>query len=203
MVFDPRDEVRKERRAAKAAAASFVRACHSGDVEALNEAVDAINYSFEGWTCTLRKVAKEVREVSANIQSAFLNVWIESRMLPLRVVDHRALCVSARVLLPPYRGPALRLFRGASAKERRSHIYGLSWSADRAAGERFAIGFQDWDGGGVLLETIAPPEAIICAVSEAAGGYYDEKEYVVDRRHLKAVKLVGRYPKDSTSKFDD
>jgi hypothetical protein len=56
------------------------------------------------------------------------------KMLPLTVGDHRALCDAARLSLPNS-GPAVRLFRGAGAFERRRGIYGPSWSADAAAAE--------------------------------------------------------------------
>jgi hypothetical protein len=164
-VFDVADELKKERRAAATAAAAFVLACQNGDVTRLYEAVDLINSaSGSGWTVTIRKCAREVRTGNPKIQSAFLSVWIKSKMLPLLVDDHRALCDAARVLLPSYQGPPVRLFRGAGAAERRRRIYGVSWSADVAVAERFALERQVMDGGSVLLETLAPSMGIICAV---------------------------------------
>ena len=111
------------------------------------------------------------------------------------------------------------LFRGASAGERRRRIYGLSWTADVAEAEWFARERQKWSGGSVVLETLAPPEAVICAVNYPApitidelkrlfpgsselnlegmhklgSDYNHEREYVVDRCHLNAVTVVRRY----------
>jgi hypothetical protein len=34
-----------------------------------------------------------------------------------------------RVLMPKYKGDALRLFRGASALQRRRRVYGISWTS--------------------------------------------------------------------------
>ena len=97
--FDSTEEMRKERRAANAAAALFVRACQTGDVVALYEAVDLINHcTVDGWKVAMRTLARQVRAVSPKIQSAFLRVWMESKMLPLVVGDYRALCDAARVL---------------------------------------------------------------------------------------------------------
>ena len=45
------------------------------------------------------------------------------------------------------------------------------------------------EGGSILLETMAPPEAIICAPA-MFGDRYAEQEYVVDRRRLTGVKVV-------------
>ena len=155
----------KERRAAKTAAKAFVRACQTGDVAALYAAVNSIaGTTVGGWTATMRAVARQVETVSPGIQQAFLHVWIENNILPFRADDHRALCDAARVLLPSYRGPAVRLFRGAWADERRHRTYGVSWTANIAVAEDFAHQRQVWDGGSVVLETLASPEAIICAV---------------------------------------
>jgi len=208
------EQLRKEQRAEKTAADLFERACQMGDVAALYEAVDFINdCTVHGWTVAIRRVARKVRRVSPSIRSAFQDVWIQSKMLPLRVGDNRALCDAAKVLMPRYRGPAVRLFRGAGAGERRRRSYGMSWSADASIAERFARERQELDGGSVLLETRAPPAAIICAVDypepfteqEIArfkrehphahiSEYHEEREYVVDRRCLNSVAVVYRYP---------
>jgi hypothetical protein len=210
--FERAEELRKERRQAKAAA--FERACQTGDVAALYEAVDFINnFTIDGWTVAIRRVARKVRGVSPRIRSAFQDVWIQSQMLPFQVNDNRALCRAARVLMPRYRGPAVRLFRGTGADERRRRLYGMSWSADVSAAERFALERREWNGGSVLLETLAPPAAIVCVVAypkpfteqEIARirrehphihitEFHEEREYVVDRRFLNTVAVVCRYP---------
>jgi len=67
----------------------------------------------------------------------------------------------------------------------------------------------------VLLETLAPPAAIICAVDYPEPAtqdeieklkrehpnadfdeFHEEREYVIDRRHLNAVIVVRRYAPD-------
>ncbi len=111
--------VRDERRQDRLAAVAFVQACRDGDAEAMLYAVDQINETVSGWTVGIRKLARELTNVSDDIRRAFLQVWIETKMLPLTVGDHRALCTAARVLLPPYRGAGARLFRGANTDERR------------------------------------------------------------------------------------
>jgi hypothetical protein len=114
--FDRAEELRKERAAAAAVAALFVQACQSGNVATFYQAVDQINLTFDGWKVAMRRFAGKVRSVSPEIQSAFFHVWIKSKMLPFLVNDHRALCNAARVLFPRYRGPSVRLFRGAWAR---------------------------------------------------------------------------------------
>jgi hypothetical protein len=160
----------------------------------------------------MRKVARDVRAVSPQIQSAFQGEWIERKMLPLLVGDHRALCNAARLLLPKYSGPPVRLFRGAGAAERRRRIYGLSWSANVECAERFALGRRVMNGGSVLLETRAAPKAIICKITYPKpltqkeikalkrkhpgimiNEFHDEQEYLIDRRYLNVAMVVRRY----------
>jgi hypothetical protein len=60
-----------------------------------------------------------------------------------------------------------------------------------------------------VLETLAPPEAIISAPSivgpyfEDAGGKrrYDESEYIVDGRQLTNVTVAHRYPQISLKEY--
>jgi hypothetical protein len=47
----------------------------------------------------------------------------------------------------------------------------------------------------VLLETVAPTKAIICDIDKSSGHLYQEKEYAIDRRHLRRVDIVRRYPR--------
>jgi len=190
----------------------------TGNAEAVEGAAQLLNETVGGWTIAMRAVARRVQSVSQEVQHAFLPVSVEHKTLSLTVGDHRALCDAARILLPRYQGSAVRLFRGASAGERRRRIYGLSWTPDIAIAERFAHARQQWDGGSVVLETLAPPAAIICSVDYpepftveelkskfpelpqqrieelADQGFHEEREYVVDRRHLGTVTVARRYP---------
>lgn len=145
-------ELGQERRTAKLTSNAFVRACQPGNAAELRELVGQFSVHVGCWTAAIRAVARRLRSLSPKIQKAFLGIWIESKMLGLSVDDHRALCDAARVLLPSYRGPAVRLFRGASAGERRSRSYGLSWTANIAVAESFARERQQWHGGSVVLE---------------------------------------------------
>jgi hypothetical protein len=126
---------------------------------------------------------------------------------PLAVGDHRLVVAVARKLLTPYCGPPVRLFRGTHRQERQFHRYGLSWSADRVVAECFAEPIHGADG--IVLETLAPPQAIIHQMTyprpitdpERAetlrqfpdvhfDEYHDEREYLVDRKFLNAVIVV-------------
>lgn len=111
-----------------------------------------------------------------------------------RLNDDRLLIETFRRLLPTYEGGPLRLYRGDSAANRRNRTYGASWSASREIAEQFAEhGRRYYDGGSVVVSTLAPPEAIIFAPALMGAHYGDaEEEYVLDRRQLGRVKLLAR-----------
>jgi hypothetical protein len=189
-----RSAIREERRNARACANAFVRACLSGDdPESLRASAELLSQeTIGGWTIAIRKIAREVTKVSPKIQLAFLDVWIQTQVLPLKVGDHRALCVAARVLMPKYSGAPVRLYRGTAMHERRRRIYGVSWTSDIHIAEKFAQE-RRYGEDSVVLETVAPAEAIICAIGESSGHLYDENEYAVDRWRLGDVRVVKRY----------
>jgi hypothetical protein len=105
-------------------------------------------------------------------------------------------------LFPPYRGPAIRLFRGAGSDEAlKRKFYGISWASVADTAHWFAKRFEVGSLGGVVLETMAPADAIISAPGLDGPHYehedgrrmYDESEYLVDGRRLVNVKVIHRY----------
>lgn len=189
----------QERRDDLAVARAFSAACASGDVADFMEAVDYLNSrTVDGWRYAMLRVAR-LQAVSPEIRAAFLGVWIESKMLPLKVGDRRALAQALRVLMPSsYSGPALKLYRGAGARERRCRLYGFSWTTNlEIARDKFAAERRVRTGGSVVLETTAPSEAILLVREDE--NYYDEGEVVVDPFKLSRVRVVERLPEQPPS----
>jgi hypothetical protein len=185
---------------------TFAAACDAGDPERFAEAVELLNATiFNSWRLGMMRVAKLPTAISADIRAAFLNVWIESKMLPLRVGDRRTLASALRLLMPcDYSGEPVRLYRGTDWRERRHRRYGFSWTTDKAVARRFAerhamaeaeLGAVAPElarqlGGGVVLEALAPAEAIL--LMREVEDYYDEGEIVVDPFKLGAVTVAER-----------
>jgi hypothetical protein len=207
--------IRDQRAQARAAAKGFIEACQSGDVDRFEAAAGLLVDNPEARSATrttmFRRVA-QLRSVPASIQQAFQLFWAESR-LSSRCASNDALLDALRVLFIPYKGPAVRLFRGARVHEgrfRKRKFYGASWSSDIEAADWFARHYQATSGGTVVLETIAPTEAIISAPGidglylENADGkrMFDEFEYIVDGRRLRRVTVVRRYPQISLEEWD-
>ena len=137
---DLREAYARECRDARAAAKIFAAACASGDAAAFYRAVDRLNVQGNSaWHWAMMRVAR-LPSVRPEIRAAFLTIWIESKMLPLRVGNRRVLALALRIiLLPgPYRGPSMRLYRGAGWHERCRRVYGFSWTIDKEVAQSFA-----------------------------------------------------------------
>ena len=166
---DFRKEIARERRTSLAVATAFAKAAEAGDVEAFYQAVDMMQFAMEGWRLAITKVAK-LLAVPDQIRDAFLPIWIETKMLPLKVGNRRVLADALRVLLPKCEiEGAMRLFRGAGGSERRRRAYGFSWTTRMDVARKFAEHWQPLKNGdfvhskdgGVVLETTAPADAVL------------------------------------------
>jgi hypothetical protein len=127
---------------------------------------------------------------------AFTQGWNNVEVRGEIINDDLALIRGLRILLQPYTGPAVRLYRGEPADEH----YGISWSSDRKVANHHALRRRDdrpLEGpheGSVLLETLAPPAAIIYRLTPRETG--SEREFFVDYPRLYRVAIVRRYTCD-------
>jgi hypothetical protein len=130
-------------------------------------------------------------KVSSEIQNAFLEIWVESKVLPLRVGDRPALARALRLLMPGnYQGPSLTLYRGANWNERRWHRYQFCWSTKLDVARKFAERRRSTGEGAVVLRTVASARAVL--LIRPAEGWYDEGEVVIDPFALGVVEVVER-----------
>jgi hypothetical protein len=198
------ERLQQERRQARAAAKKFAEACRPGDLGLFFGAYEHFRYLPDGWTFAFREVGR-LKRVDEKIQSEFQLLWFDGK-IGWQCDDKNALLDALRVLFPRYRGSAVRLFRGASAREGRARrLYGPSWSTEIETADGFAQQYRTALGGSVVLETKAPAKAIIFAPGFAGPFWegtdgrrrYDESEYLVDGRRLGRVTVARRYPQIS------
>jgi len=170
-----------QRRKDRESAQAFVRVCKDDRPDLLYNAALWLDEGLDAWRLALTGVAK-LRRVSPEIQDAFSYIWVERKMLPLRVGNRRVVSNALRVLMPAnyHLGGTITLFRGTSAHERQRRIYGFSWSTDPAVARQFAQARHAPSFGivGILLKTRAPPKAVL--LMRQPEDYYDEWEVVVD-----------------------
>ncbi len=195
----------ERRRRARQAVRDFVEGAAAGNAERMTSAFNDLDggpFAGGGWARAFRAVAR-LGSVPDATRAFFLRVQVESGdHIRQETLDDLALTDGLRVLLPPYTGPAMTLYRGEGAHNRSRRTYGLSWSASRDVADECAQGWvQASDGGSVLLQADVPSAAIICAPAVSSKDLYDEAEYLVDRRLLRAVKVkvIARYPQVSAA----
>jgi hypothetical protein len=207
--FDIAEYRRKDRGSARTAAKALAEAGQAGDVGKFFHALDILRntLTLNGWTIAMRQIAR-LGSLSKEIQSEFAFIWATDRHPPCG--DPHAFLDAMRVLFAPYRGPSVRLFRGASSDEAHQRkFYGVSWTSDPDTAHWFAKRYQEGSVGGVVLETMASPEAVISApgiVIFGSPGFdgryfenqdgermYYESEYLIDGRRLASVRIAHRY----------
>jgi hypothetical protein len=129
----------------------------------------------------LRRVG-EIETPHPRAQARFVRAWLSiGIVLREMTCDDRAFFAGLRVLLPPYDGPAVTLYRG----QLKEHL-GISWSSNFWVAEAYArLGCftQRPRHGAILIRATIPPSMIISAL-----GNKDE-EYVVDPRWLKDFEV--------------
>jgi hypothetical protein len=208
-----REHALAEQREARDAARGFYNAVAAGDdPDALEDAMLWLNETLGGWNRAMRSI-KSLPRPSDEVRRRFLMFWIEASTLPRKVGNRRTMVDGLRILLPGnYDGPGLQVYRGTRRREYRARRYNISWTTDLGTAREFARACSDgpvsklghgadpnWEG--VILETVAPAEAILhvrgneLTFENGAGEVrFDEGEVIVDPFKLHRVTAIERLP---------
>jgi hypothetical protein len=192
-------QLREERRKARRAAVAFARVCEDGRADQLENAALWLDECLDAWRIAFMAIAR-LKQVTPEVQDAFLTAWIEHKHIPLSV-GHRPVCAAAlRVLLPRnYSGPPLMLYRGTRHSERTRRLYGFSWTTDVAIARHFAANWEHPElkppMRGVVLQTLAPDAVLLMRKPE---DFYDEGEVIVDPFRLHRIRTVSLAPSEMT-----
>ncbi len=173
--------------------ARFVAAVASADLEEIADSIGPLE-ALSQWRAALRAITR-LPPPPPEVRRAFRRVWMScGDALRTEAGDDLVLIKGLRVLLPRYTGPAVVIYRGEGASNRRRRTYGLSWSLREDVADQYARRpwWRSGRGGSVVLRTHAPAGAIIAKVPDA-GDRYAEAEVLVDRRMLGRVDVVRRY----------
>jgi len=147
------------------------------------------------WRAACLKIRRLPHSAPTEVAKGFHSV-VTQRGHSIResVGDDSVLLDALRILLPPYQGPPLLLYRGESTLRHRQRRHGFAWTGNVDIARMFASGLNATEPeGGVLLRVKASSEAIIAAPS-AHSIYLGENEYTVDRRQLTGIRVVARFP---------
>ncbi|MGN6260293.1 MAG: hypothetical protein ACTHNO_06120 [Ralstonia sp.] len=128
------------------------------------------------------------------IAERFHTQWHVSHHFIRELVDDDELLMDvAWTWLPRYKGPEMVLYRGENIDRLDRDRIGSAWSSKEETACMFARGLNAVGKGGVVLETTAPPEAIIAGPSSHSV-WLGEHEFTVDRRRLVEVKRKCHFP---------
>ena len=180
----------------------FVSSARHGDLEPMFDALTALYDDHEGLRCAFREIVT-VEVVPDEVREAFLNVWVERDGIRDDVKDDYLLLDALRQLLPKYRGPDMRLYRGESTQAHEDRTYGWSWTSSREVAHSFATHNQCHPLGAVVLRADVPAEAIFSAPALFEHLKQEEEEYCVDRRvlaergvQIEVVETLSHIPTD-------
>jgi hypothetical protein len=174
-------------------AQELVKAFGGDDWEAVKVAMGLVEAAGL-WRDALLLV-RNIRRPCPAVARAFHSVWIErGHRIREHAGDDVAVLDALHVLLPPYDGGAVTLYRGESFERWNAKRCGSAWTTREEVVRMFARGLNAVKpDGGILLVKEALPGAIIAAPNEHSI-YLGEYEYVVDRRNLTAVHPLERFP---------
>jgi hypothetical protein len=150
----------------------------------------------EGRSKAVFQFLADVQNFGDKARFAFRAMWTEcGHRIRREVGDDVVLLDALRRVLPVYSGASVHLYRGETWTDFCSQSHGMSWSTDEGIAKMFARGRNALDpGGGVLIESTASPDAIISGPSGGPGVAAEEFEYVIDRRRLKQVRQLAKFP---------
>ncbi len=141
----------------------------------------------------LKRVAR--LQAGNNVKKFFLRFWLRNGDAIRNEADDLIVLDALRTLLPAYDGGEVTLFRGETSFNFEQQTYGMSWTPSREVAEQWAANFSKLGLDSVVLQTVASPAAVICAPWLLVDDYEHEREYVVDRRELREISVVGVLPR--------
>jgi hypothetical protein len=122
---------------------------------------------------------------------ALLGFWISYGFHIASSLKGDLILVDAfKYLLPPYDGPALKLYRGELHSRHVERTYGFSWTSNLSVATMFASRRQiTGEGRAVTLEIEATSE-MIAVLPGKHTSWLGEEEYVIDPRLIEAVRVL-------------
>jgi hypothetical protein len=123
----------------------------------------------------------------------FGTYWIEGgHRIRKQVGDDRALVNFLRLLLAPYSGGPVALYRGENQDRLVAGALGFAWTSNAEVAEMFAAGLNAIGSGGVLLRATLDAPAIISGPN-AHSHYLGEEQFTIDPFCVARVEQVSFY----------
>jgi hypothetical protein len=130
----------------------------------------------------------------AEMAASFHTQWHVCHHFVRELVDDDELLLDMLwVWLPRYQGSARLLYRGENIARLAAGRVGFGWSDDEETARMFARGLNAVQSGGVILQTLAPVEAIIAGPSRHSL-WLQENEFTLDTRLLGKIVRGQTFP---------
>jgi hypothetical protein len=124
----------------------------------------------------------------------FATYWIEGgHRIREQLADDHALALFLRLMLPPYAGESITLFRGENLARWSANSVGFGWTSEIAVAQMFAAGLNAVRGGGVLLTGHFQGSAIISGPN-AHSSYLGEQQFTVDPFGGTLIQSLASFP---------
>ena len=143
-------------------------------------------------------IANEIMAGSLLLNSEEFNTYwvVAGHRVREQISNDRKLINLLRILLPPYNGVTLHLYRGENQIRFNAGSIGLAWTTEIRVAQMFGQGLNSCPSGGILLKAKFQPEAIICEPNRHSK-YLGEYQYTVDPLQATNMEVVEHYPESN------
>nr|WP_226375914.1 hypothetical protein [Pantoea stewartii] len=143
------------------------------------------------------KSIKNSKTATASMKEAFHSKWIESgAFIREKINNDLFLTELLTLLLPPYSGTNLVLYRGENKARFDEGRIGFCWTQDTSIAEMFGSGLNAYNSPGLLLRAEAPACSILAGPNDHSR-YLGENEFTVNPSLLSSVIVIETYPNNS------
>ncbi|WP_258086966.1 hypothetical protein [Xenorhabdus bovienii] len=128
------------------------------------------------------------------LQEQFHLFWTErGAFIREKIANDQELTRLLRLLMPPYSGDGLELFRGENQERYQKGEIGFCWTISKEKAEQYARGLNSYHSGGVLLKCFAAKSAIIAGPHNHSV-YLDEFEHTIDSAAIEDIDVMESFP---------
>jgi hypothetical protein len=140
----------------------------------------------EEWGMLIKELISCAPKDRAIVDRFHTNWHVSHHYIRELVDDDELLMDMLWTWLPRYEGPDQLLYRGENIDRLECERIGTAWSDKVETAQMFAQGWNAMGKGGVIMETMAPADAIIAGPS-AHSIWLGEHEFTVDWRRLSTI----------------
>ncbi|MEP1385908.1 MAG: hypothetical protein ABJK64_19175 [Paraglaciecola sp.] len=149
------------------------------------------------WVYTLKYIISNIDTFAFNPNDIHMLWVVNGGHIRGRVSNDQLVLSWLKLTLPKYTGGELELYRGECKFLYDQGLIGFCWTPKMEVAEKFAMGLNAIESGGVLLKTKIGPEAILSAPNIHSKDLLGESEFTCDPTKLGQVEVLKSYKKYS------